>query len=1029
MNLIANSGIQYYSIPLEIDLNNNFKMYFREWFDVENSQLKLELTHKFSEDDIWVKKQELSVLGFLTNNQVGYYKNDKFINYKWEEIVKDFEYEGYQVIRPMETDDGGSDCFSITLNKFRFEKFENHWLPFPYFKTQDNGRSGFGPTNWCRFKLVPESISGTKRKYTLLIVFDTRTSYEGESFEDDDLNETPIFSSEYDKSKEFALCNNEFSLLDFCSESRNCEWIDEYLLSVYHDKKKVDDLKIKKPKLGYLAQYIYLLRYIEQLNILPSVTLFSDKNVGFGDVDIVMDIGNSRTCAVLFDGGDFTKVESLHLQNFTTPLKNGKLNQLTDSFDMRLAFRSLDFGVSNLKQSMQFVFPSMVRLGIEANELIYHAKNLNTGLEKVTTFSSPKRYLWDDTPQEKDWEFVVLDDETSKLVHIKGISEQLNFDGTLNTAGGGGIDKYYSRRALMTFAMLEILAQAKMQINSYEFRHKWGDENKPRRLGKIIITCPTAMSKIEQVALRKCAEDASIILDRFYAGTFYEDINENDQRKKTQVIPSVKDLMKTEERAEWFYDEATCSQFVYVYAEIAKRYLNNSNEYFNFYGKLRNDLGDYDKKSLTIGSVDIGAGTTDVMIAAYKYHDTGQCTLTPVPLFWESFYEAGDDLLKRLIREVVIEGPHAVIKRVLKKENKKNITALILDFFGEDNARQSITHRQIRNEFNLQISVPIALRYLEILNKGEVNEVTLDYLDIFSDNKPSERVLRYFENHFGFKIETIQWGYNKDIMSKIIESTFDSLASKISTLLSYYGCDIVLLSGRPTSLKPLSNLFLKYYAISPNRLITLNDYRIGTWYPFQDGKGYFKDTKSIVAVGAMIGNYAATKGSLNGFSLDFRELNKHMLPTTDYFSKTIDGTSFISPDVNNATLGVSQLPMRIWTRQLDTKSYPTRPFFMLDFDKERIKTRLVNRLDLDEHNKMQINDAVANEIIRLEKLMPFNFTIERDYLENKEQIIIESVDDCNNEDLPTIYFKVQVQSMIETNNYWLDTGEFSNLSI
>ena len=75
------------------------------------------------------------------------------------------------------------------------------------------------------------------------------------------------------------------------------------------------------------------------------------------------------------------------------------------------------------------------------------------------------------------------------MVQIKGVSEQLNSDGSLNTTGDGAIDKFYSRKALMTFSFLEILAQAKMQINSYEFRHKWGEENKPRRIGRIIVTC------------------------------------------------------------------------------------------------------------------------------------------------------------------------------------------------------------------------------------------------------------------------------------------------------------------------------------------------------------------------------------------------------------------------------------------------------------------------------------------------------------------------------------------------------------
>jgi Uma2 family endonuclease len=157
----------------------------------------------------------------------------------------------------------------------------------------------------------------------------------------------------------------------------------------------------------------------------------------------------------------------------------------------------------------------MVRLGVEAKELIHQGINLNTGADRTTTFSSPKRYLWDNQPQHVDWEFLTLKGEINKarLVHIKGISEQLSSDGSISADSSGGINKVYSRKALMTFAFLEVLAQAKMQINSYVYRHKWGDESKPRRIGRLIVTCPTAMSRLEQIALRKCAEDASIILD------------------------------------------------------------------------------------------------------------------------------------------------------------------------------------------------------------------------------------------------------------------------------------------------------------------------------------------------------------------------------------------------------------------------------------------------------------------------------------------------------------------------------------
>ena len=63
------------------------------------------------------------------------------------------------------------------------------------------------------------------------------------------------------------------------------------------------------------------------------------------NVEMIIDIGNSRTSAILFENSDFTKVASLKLQNFSKPLlSNGKLNRVEDSFNMRLAFSKVEFG-------------------------------------------------------------------------------------------------------------------------------------------------------------------------------------------------------------------------------------------------------------------------------------------------------------------------------------------------------------------------------------------------------------------------------------------------------------------------------------------------------------------------------------------------------------------------------------------------------------------------------------------------------------------------------------------------------------
>ncbi|MBK8557615.1 MAG: hypothetical protein IPL65_18515, partial [Lewinellaceae bacterium] len=66
------------------------------------------------------------------------------------------------------------------------------------------------------------------------------------------------------------------------------------------------------------------------------------------------------------------KVEPLICKNFSNPIENGELNLNSDSFDMRL-LSLFDFGGGLIAGSTQFVFPSMVRLGTEANELIHQA--------------------------------------------------------------------------------------------------------------------------------------------------------------------------------------------------------------------------------------------------------------------------------------------------------------------------------------------------------------------------------------------------------------------------------------------------------------------------------------------------------------------------------------------------------------------------------------------------------------------------------------------------------------------------------
>lgn len=1023
ITLIANTGVQMFKKRVKLNLQNiREKMYFHEWFDLSTYKLSMEVAHYFSSDDVYVKKHDLWLQGFMPDGNV---------KCSWEDIQS--QTSDVKIVNPNEV----LAVSMLTLMRADgklLNKFLNTWLPFPYFECNNYGNTRLGPFNWARIKVVPTgNVIDGETEWDICVAIDTSSVYDDGNY-NDDYHERPVFPNEFERNKTFATCKNDFDLVKFClgltdnATSYGKDWIDKYIMNLVHGTTDINKIDIQdgQHRFTYLAAYIYFLKTLSLYAELPQVILYKDRNVDkITDVDIIIDMGNSKTTALLVEESDFSRTGMLCLQNFTNPTK-----KYEDSFDMNIAFQKADFGEIGVENSSQFRFPSFIRLGEEAKYLIYHATNFQLKNERLSICSSPKRYLWDFKKRKYEWEYVSFSDDLTREIEpvwIDGISNQLKEDGSLSLDGSQGSRLFYSRRSLMVFSFLEILAQANMQINGYDWRYRWGDQTSPRRIGKIIVTCPTAMSIEEQISLRKAAEEAFIILYRYTNNLDNAVVDYKSMAKKIEITPSVASLQNREEITQWTYDEATCSQFVYLCAEIAERYKTNCKEYFDLYGKVRNDLPNYKGKSLTIGSLDIGAGTTDLMICAYEYSSLGQTSIKPIPLFWESFYTAGDDLLKVLVQQVVIEGPYAMISGRLQKMQAPNATVLLADFFGHNNARMDFTSRMLRKDFNIQISVPIALKYLELAQKNVPNK-KLVWTDFFTDNQPSTHLLDYFFDHFGFRIEDMEWDYELQKVNTIIVSVFDELLRKVAAAMSAYHCDIVVLSGRPTSLKQIEDIFLKYYPVSPNRLKVLNNYRVGRWYPFQDGDGYFSNQKSIVAVGALLGYIASSQGGFHGLSMDLSELQKRLLPTTDYFGvmkvTNVMEDVFITPSQNMAKLVVNDLPIRIGTRQLNTASYPSRVFYRLSFNDEEIAKKILQRGYVE---GAELESEIADIKKNIRMRTPLTMVILReDYVTNKEKLIIESVYDRNNnnDDLPTKYFNLQIQSLSEDEDFWLDSGVF-----
>ena len=1004
ISLIANTGIQLLTRKLTIQPQTDIKRLFSVDFDPFRYSFALEYAYELEQSKWIVSLYDLQKLNY--------------VDAKGRLIVPEAQVlANTSIIRLHE---GNVQPWPNTLFQVNWgnhhcvvDKFFNQWIPVPFLRyNQKNDEFDSSSNYWCRCKIIPDteqSINGSLTA-TILFAFDTSSL-----FQNDDSSEYPFG---WEQQKTYRFCNTTNGRLDFCSDEsiRN-------LMELAHGVRRFEDLPFTQEEIhifDFWASYLWLLEYIADNVDLPEVTLISDQGQEKVPVEMVIDVGNSKTAAILFENHDMNDSEPLALQNFTDPVKpDGSLNRSQQPFDMRVAFQRADFGMELSRFSKQFIWPSMVRLGDEAVKLTYQTSNQGQNDDCISTYSSPKRYLWDDKAMKEEWQCVIGTNGENKRPYIDGISDWFRADGEI---GDGQIDLFnlgrgchYSRKTLMTLAFMEIIAQTIMQINSFDYRKNKGGVDAARYIDTVVLTCPIGISKAERKSLHKCLEDAFYVLEKFYKS--------QDSKFTTHQIRIVPDLNPFVDEPQWMFDEATCTQFVYLYAEIAKRYQNHCSEFFKRYGKRRGNCD-----SMIIGSLDIGAGMSNISICQYDCNEDNPSGLHPVPLFWDSFDKAGDDMMRVLIANVLLQGNDSILEQELLRRGWEvnRIRSVVHELVGLDESNRSPKDKRLCRDFTLQVLAPIIHKYLQLLEEKSVS-CEIEYHELFSDMEPSEEVCDKLSNIIGFSLKEMKWKYDGEILSKYIKRSMGGLLRKVATFFSSYDCDMILVSGRLTSLLPIREMLIDYCIVSPDRLLFMDKFRIGNGLPLINQYGYPIDSKSIVLLGAMIG-YLSSTSVLNGFSLDISTLGKQMKPVTDYFVLLNDNmepceSCFITPTKNYGEIMIDFFPKNIGSKQFEWPSYPTRPFYILDINEKEI-IKHIRQSHIDERlSEQEIRFLYNQHKDRILGSCPLRFVIERpDFVEEKDYLRIESVDDKEFNALPPDFFKLSPYSLKETDSYWLDSG-------
>jgi hypothetical protein len=415
------------------------------------------------------------------------------------------------------------------------------------------------------------------------------------------------------------------------------------------------------------------------------------------NVDLIVDLGNTRTCALLLEDHGIQsehafgkRVEPVKFLprgwSFGHPALDSALEPygLIDSWILlhRSTFANLEPPFSGHKlrtyrtpvpgnpgkdiiahlidQRFVSLAPVLVGGGREptgAGKTLARAVMARGAQEMPFFMSSPKRYAWDDTSigaVKEYWRQVpnINDADKNELGELKGLiryymnptrhEHDLPPASLFDAPFQPNTDYYehakYSRRDAICWFATSILESARTQINSLEFllKSKLPRRHTLRRLRRVRVTFPSGWTGEEREAYLDQWRRAI----RLFTAAHYADPKPT---REDDMPPAL---------VEDYVDEAIASQLPLLAAEV-KTLGDEAPEWLMLYG---------DGSEARVMNIDIGGGTTDIAVVRYCLPEQrgGRDNQSAVPVLQAELLDkdgsslAGDRLVKRVIESLVI---------------------------------------------------------------------------------------------------------------------------------------------------------------------------------------------------------------------------------------------------------------------------------------------------------------------------------------------------------------------------------------
>lgn len=643
-------------------------------------------------------------------------------------------------------------------------------------------------------------------------------------------------------------------------EGRPFRALDKAEVAQFFDHPETRELVRRFERSGIEKALFKLAALLETLSpLLPKIRLSRLESAQPIGVSLVLDLGNSRSTALLVEGRDAGVFGvPLEVRSLGNPLATSN-----EAFDSRITFlpSPWDKTVFPVATGECFQWPSVARLGREALD-----RALETPHRYACTISGPKRYLWDDRQTDERWHFA---QKIGQLAAGQGGEHRPIFGRILKyvpeESGGTFLredgpqtpaDPRYAPRTMMLFALVEILCQAYAQINGAQYRMFQGKEGNPRVLRHLVLTYPSAMREEERRIYEALVRNA--VLLTCHVLNIRPDLRPNWNTQAQAFDPFL------------FVDEALAAQMVFVHQEVQGTFAGSMEELIGVYGDARGG-----RQTLRVASVDIGGGTSDVMIAEYEDKLPGTGTsLAITKLFQDGVSIAGDEICRGIVEDVVFPQ---ILGQLPTAQSKSRL----LHLFGEGDAGHGSAWRTLRARLVPYLWLPLARAYWAIAEGKELAGHTPDrhymvstIFETFGLPEISPAILaeanRFVETEVeGFPgFENLFFRFDAHEIERAIERVIREPLRRYADILAQFDVDLLVLAGRTAALPCIKRIFTSEMPVSPPRVRSMFRYRVGEWYPSKwKDEGHIRDPKSTVTAGAAV-LHLASKNKLSGFLID-----------------------------------------------------------------------------------------------------------------------------------------------------------------